>query len=299
MNPHPSSDRLSAWALNPDRIENTDLKRHVETCAECRAQVEPISRLVAALRHPVETNTNSAISLGGIHLSPDQRQRYVILSPLEVSPTWRDHVKECDECRGAILLLRARRAAENMASASIQSCDTDSTPTNNVIVPIKAPGRSARFALPTALAAGFLLAVLMRSPFERDAMPETFSFNITVESPALLFSSQQPAFDLGFVSAQHSVPFKGLVMSANAEAVTARWDPVPEANQYTLRLFLVQDLTQIDVFRGESTTNTLRLPREVVRTNETYRWELSGSTRNDLRFGVGGTLMWSSSLPRE
>lgn len=299
MNPHPSPDRLSAWVLNPDSNESTELKSHVETCAECRAQVQPISRLVAALRHPVETNTNTALSPGGIHLSPDQRQRYVLLPAAELSLTWRDHVKECDECRGAILLLRARRAAESTASSSIQSSDTVATLTNNVIVPIKAPWRRARFALPAALAAGFFLAVLMPLPFDRGATPETFSFNITAESPTLLFSPQQPSSDLGFVNAQHSVPFKGLVLSAEADAITARWDPVPEATQYTLRLFLVQGLTQVDVFRGESETNTLRLPREILSTNETYSWELSGSTRNHLRFGVGGTLMWSSSLPRE
>lgn len=299
MNPHPSPDRLSAWVLNPECIESAELKSHVETCTECRAQVQPISRLVAALRHPVETNTNTALSTGGIHLSPDQRQRYVIMPASELSPAWRDHVKECDECRGAILLLRARRAAENAASSSIQSSDADSTLSNHVVIPFKTPWRGARFVLPAAMAAGFFLAVLVLILLDRITTPESFSFNITAESPTLIFSPQQPSTDLGFVNAQHSVPFKGLVLSAEAEAITARWDPVPEASQYTLRIYLVNDLAQVDVFRGESATNALSLPREVLHSNETYRWELGGSTRNQLRFGVGGTLMWSSSLPLE
>jgi hypothetical protein len=289
---------LSAWVLNPDSNESNELKSHVESCAECRAQVQPISRLIAALRHPVETNPRTAHSPGGIHLRPDQRQRYVILPAAELSPIWRDHVKECDECRGAILLLRARRAAENMSS--IRPSGTDSVLTENVIVPIKASWRNSRFALPAALAAGFFLAVLIRLPIDRVTSPESFSFNTTAESPTLFFSTQQPSTDgLGFVNAQHSVPFKGLVMSAEAGAITVRWDPVPEASLYSLHLYLVQGLTQVDVFRGETTTNSLRLPREILSTNETYRWELGGSTRNQLRFGVGGTLMLSSSLPLE
>lgn len=299
MSPHPSPDRLSAWVLCPDDSESAELKRHIDSCTECRDQVHPITRLIAVLRDPAEKNSVMATPSGGVHLSPEQRQRFIRLSAAELSPAWREHVNECDECRGAILLLRARRAAEGETSSSEQLNSTATAPIQNVIVPIKSPSRRLRFVLPSAMAAGFLLAILLFLPLDRVRAPETLSFNITTESPILLFSSSQPSTDLGFINAQPGIPFNGLELSAEAEALVVRWGPVPDAEKYILRIFQLQDLTQVDVFRGESETNLLRLPREVLRINEAYRWELSGSTRNQLRFGVGGTLSWSNSLTQK
>jgi len=307
---HPSPETLAGFTHHPKANEYKFVHQHLSYCRSCRRQSDQYIKLVSALKALPVTSYDS---MNGEHLNDEDALRYINGNQYE-NVHWREHVKECDQCKHRLLLLRARKIAKGheknnesqttVTHIAIESTNTVPNPDSvndeyNGIGNHHIRCRRERIgntfakrnvlkwlALPASVAAGLLLTVFFWSHWQSESI-RIISYQ---DDPLIYFTPQQQSPGIGFFSSaqNHEKPFSGMTISQKGETYSFRWLAENDAIQYRFRLYSVLVGSRRLVFEKLTSKPQVDIDKIHFRTKSSYEWELSGEIAGHQRFVTNG-----------
>ena len=318
--PHPSLEELAGFVQEPEAMEFSQLRIHVATCSDCRKNISDIEKLIIA-KDSITSSLKESDYDDEKHLSNDEIKRYV--STADGDPDKhriKTHLKTCGECQKAVLKYRSHVYAnqpepEEPSHSSTVTQPHQATPNNQTELakddslwaglrkkkPILALSAGlawlAWLKTPTVALTGILTGVMLTQWHGvENASSDGFMVATYQEEERVTFTPKGSPIGVGFFSSanQTSQLFNGITFTNRDEySFQTEWTPIPGANSYTLRLFLIDNGIQQLITEQSTNTNQVTVSGHEILPHKRYEWQLAGETQNEHFETRGGFVLYS------
>lgn len=296
---HPSADALAASAGGADTATANHARDHAQDCPVCRAELLDYQRIIDVLRgHNVAHSADN-----GEHLSVEELQSYIELDAKDpVRIGFHRHIQACGQCMKVALTLCARGVT---SQAMLTRNDRTASNLNKMQSTWFSPSAILKGNSIVLMAgAAFLMATSSLGTWmaTRGAMPELLGTSIaTYQDDEMMYFTSTSGAELGgfSTSARRATPFSGIQVHETADhRYQARWDSVPGAVEYELRIFSFAGGEPRVEFSQVVLVPRAMIPGRQLRAGGRFEWELRGKTFDDLAFTARGGFVIQSLLNR-
>lgn len=274
---HPTIDSLAAFIERPEAPEFGDTRRHIALCGQCRRQVQGLSHLVDTLK-------SGTVALDESVTSDESGELEELMGKAR-------HGQDKPALKAALHYATHSAAMRGHLQNSVRAA-----PMHNVGGGVSRAWRNlvswrphAWLALPMTAAAAFALAVVVLpssgihdktliAAYQDDA---NISFEAAADAP--------PGMGFFHGAGAKIEPFTGVqVKYDSASGLDLRWEPVAGAQQYTVRVALVEAQGPRVLAERDAAQSAVKFTALKLEAGRRYQWILSGVSAEGSRFHAGG-----------
>lgn len=311
-NAHPKAEQLSFYMESPESSKHKDIRAHLMKCEKCRSRVDKLTQLELDIKHyaPRFRSLNN--------LKDDMEQvveRYMDKQPdTAQSGQIEQRIHNDPAALKAALHYAVHSTAMsknidtmNISLAVASPTATDIQPaseksllhriTHQLMQGLRWP-TPAWILAPASLATALLLSYSTVTLLARDnqPLPHIAAFQ---DDATISFQKQGlPVGSIGFFhdTQSRSEPFSGIAISVpDGNTLNFGWQAIENATEYTVDIYTSKNGEKLMISRQTTQKPQLSFSNLNLVNKSHYQWQLSGSTRDGLKFTTRGDFIFYAS----
>ncbi|MBI4683307.1 MAG: hypothetical protein HY757_09445 [Nitrospirae bacterium] len=281
---------LSYSANQSDKKEIHEIEGHLATCERCH-------EIFTGLKSVENTLYRSFNQEKATASCPEDWEIAALVKedlPADVSDKLTGHIKDCGYCidRSAVyyMALKLERAPveaperwKQKALGNMKAVQTEKVPKATFFQRILSLLPDVTFPLPAA--AGLAAALLAIAVVTWIIIPGKVSYTAIASNEKIVVRDSEIPSALGFMGTGETKDVRNMNIDLSRGKIIFRWKPVEGAVGYK---FILKDRDKAVYTAETGDDKVVALSKELVETNITYNWLISGKTADDRYFEYTG-----------